>query len=66
VQGTELAEPEDTTRENILAEAGYEQIYDIDEIITRMPTPDSEYRLGRQWPSTSGLATPRDATLEIL
>ena len=39
VQGTELAEPEDTTRENILAEAGYEQVYDIDEIITRMPTP---------------------------
>jgi GntR family transcriptional regulator len=39
VQGTELAEPEDTTRENILAEAGYEQVYDVDEIITRMPTP---------------------------
>ncbi len=39
VRGTELAEPEDTTRENILAEAGYEQVYDIDEIITRMPTP---------------------------
>jgi GntR family transcriptional regulator len=37
VEGTELAEPEDTTRENILAEAGYEQVYDIDEIITRMP-----------------------------
>jgi hypothetical protein len=32
VQGTELAEPEDTTRENILAEAGYEQVYDIDEV----------------------------------
>ena len=39
VRGTELAEPEDTTRENILAEAGYEQVYDIDEIITRMPGP---------------------------
>ncbi len=45
VRGTELAEPEDATRENILAEAGYEQIYDIDEIITRMPTPDEVNRL---------------------
>jgi len=45
VRGTELAEPEDTTRENILAEAGYEQVYDIDEIITRMPTPDEIGRL---------------------
>jgi DNA-binding GntR family transcriptional regulator len=45
VQGTELAEPEDTTRENILAEAGYEQTYDIDEIITRMPTPEEVARL---------------------
>jgi DNA-binding GntR family transcriptional regulator len=40
------AAPEDTTRENILAEAGYEQVYDIDEIITRMPTPDEVARLG--------------------
>jgi hypothetical protein len=39
VRGTELAAPTDTTRENILKEAGYEQIYDVDEIITRMPTP---------------------------
>ncbi len=46
VRGTELAEPEDTTRENILAEAGYEQVYDIDEIITRMPTPGEVERLG--------------------
>ena len=46
VEGTELAGPEDTTRENILAEAGYEQIYDIDEIITRMPTPAEVERLG--------------------
>jgi GntR family transcriptional regulator len=46
VEGTELAEPKDTTRENILAEAGYEQVYDIDEIITRMPTPDEIARLG--------------------
>jgi DNA-binding GntR family transcriptional regulator len=45
VQGTELARPEDTTRENILAEAGYEQVYDIDEIITRMPTPQEVARL---------------------
>ena len=46
VRGTELAEPEDTTRENILAEAGYEQVYDTDEIITRMPTPAETARLG--------------------
>lgn len=46
VRGTELAQPEDTTRENILAEAGYEQVYDIDEIITRMPTPEEIERLG--------------------
>jgi len=46
VEGTELAEQEDTTRENILAEAGYEQVYDIDEIITRMPTPTEISRLG--------------------
>ncbi len=46
IEGTELAEPEDTTRENILAEAGYEQVYDIDEIITRMPTPAEIERLG--------------------
>ena len=26
VRGTELAEPEDTTREDILKEAGYEQV----------------------------------------
>jgi DNA-binding GntR family transcriptional regulator len=38
--------PEDTTRENILADAGYEQVYDIDEIITRMPTPGEIERLG--------------------
>ena len=40
VEGTELAAPEDTTREDILKEAGYEQTYDVDEIITRMPTPE--------------------------
>lgn len=45
VEGTELAEPEDTTREDILKEAGYEQTYDIDEIITRMPTPEETRRL---------------------
>jgi DNA-binding GntR family transcriptional regulator len=39
------AEPEDTIRENILAEAGYGQVYDIDEIITRMPTPAEIERL---------------------
>jgi GntR family transcriptional regulator len=45
VRGTELAEPEDTTREDILKDAGYEQVYDIDEIITRMPTPEEIERL---------------------
>lgn len=45
VRGTELAEPQDTTREDILAEAGYPQTYDIDEIITRMPTPTETQRL---------------------
>ena len=30
VRGTELAEPEDTTRENILAEAGYENRADLE------------------------------------
>jgi DNA-binding GntR family transcriptional regulator len=45
VRGTELAEPRDTTREDILAEAGYPQTYDIDEIITRMPTPTEVQRL---------------------
>lgn len=45
VEGTELAEPEDTTREDILKEAGYEQTYDIDEIIVRMPTPAETARL---------------------
>lgn len=45
VRGTELAEPEDTTREDILKEAGYEQTYDVDEITTRMPTPDEMTRL---------------------
>jgi GntR family transcriptional regulator len=46
VRGTELAAPEDTTREDILKEAGYEQVYDVDEIITRMPTPAEAQRLG--------------------
>ncbi|HEV8649592.1 MAG TPA: GntR family transcriptional regulator, partial [Actinomycetes bacterium] len=45
VRGTELAEQRDTTREDILKEAGYEQTYDIDEIITRMPTPSESRRL---------------------
>jgi GntR family transcriptional regulator len=45
VRGTELAAPEDTTREDILKEAGHEQTYDADEIITRMPTPDEVRRL---------------------
>ena len=48
VRGTELAQPEDTTRENILAEAGYERVYDTDEIISRMPTPEEITRLGIQ------------------
>jgi DNA-binding GntR family transcriptional regulator len=45
VRGTELSAPADTTREDILKEAGYEQTYDVDEIITRMPTPDEALRL---------------------
>jgi DNA-binding GntR family transcriptional regulator len=45
VRGTELAAPEDTTREDILKEAGYEQVYDVDEIIIRMPTPEEIQRL---------------------
>lgn len=45
VRGTELAAPEDTAREDILKEAGYEQVYDVDEITTRMPTPDETRRL---------------------
>lgn len=45
VRGTELARSEDTTREDILKEAGYEQVYDVDEIVTRMPTPDEATRL---------------------
>lgn len=45
VRGTELARPESTTREDILKEAGYEQTYDVDEIITRMPTPTEAGRL---------------------
>lgn len=45
VRGTELAAPEDTTREDILKEAGYEQVYDVDEIVIRMPTPDETRRL---------------------
>ena len=61
VRSTELAEPEDTKRENILAEAGYEQTYDIDEIISRMPTPDETQRLQipreHQSSSTSAPAT---------
>jgi DNA-binding GntR family transcriptional regulator len=46
VAGTELQSPEDTSREDILAEAGYEQTYAIDEIVTRMPTPDESAKLG--------------------
>jgi GntR family transcriptional regulator len=46
VAGTELAAQEDTTREDILKEAGFEQVYDTDEIITRMPTPEETARLG--------------------
>ncbi len=63
VQGTELAEPEDTTRENILAEAGYEQVYDIDESSPACPHPTrsngSVSPPERQLPSTSEPATPQ-------
>jgi GntR family transcriptional regulator len=57
VEGTELAAPEDTTREDILKEAGYEQTYDVDEIITRMPTPDEIDRLAIQ-PGTRRVTPP--------
>jgi GntR family transcriptional regulator len=46
VRGTELAEPRDTTREDVLRHAGYEQTYDVDEIITRMPTFSETRTLG--------------------
>ena len=29
-----------------MAEAGYEQVYDIDEIITRMPSPEEKPAIG--------------------
>jgi DNA-binding GntR family transcriptional regulator len=62
VEGTELAEPTDTTREDILAEAGYEQVYDIDEIITVCPpprkSPGSGSRPEHRSPSTSGPGIP--------
>lgn len=45
VAGTELTRPEDTTREDILKVAGYEQVYDIDEVVARMPTPEEAQRL---------------------
>lgn len=45
VRGTELAEPRDTTREDILAEAGYPQTYDVDEVLTRTPSPSEARRL---------------------
>jgi GntR family transcriptional regulator len=45
VRGTELSLPADTTREDILKEAGYEQTYDVDEIVSRMPTPNEVERL---------------------
>lgn len=45
VRDTELAQPRNTTREDILAEAGYPQTYDVDEIITRMPTQEEAERL---------------------
>jgi GntR family transcriptional regulator len=48
VEGTELAAPEDTTREDILKDAGYEQTYDVDEIIVRMPTPSETESLSIQ------------------
>jgi DNA-binding GntR family transcriptional regulator len=48
--------------DDILKEAGYEQVYDVDEIITRMPTPEESNawrsRRARRLPSTSGPATP--------
>jgi hypothetical protein len=61
VRRTELAAPEDATREDILKEAGYEQVYDVDEIITPMPAPEESNgwrsRRARRWLSTSEPAT---------
>ena len=58
VAGTELAKPQDTTRENILAEVGYGQVYDIDESSPACPAltrwPDSRYRPERRSRNTSG------------
>lgn len=45
VRGTELAAPDDTAREDILAEVGYPQVYDVDEITTRMSTHEENQRL---------------------
>lgn len=45
MRDTEFAQPRNTSREDILAEAGYPQTYDIDEIITRMPTQEEAQRL---------------------
>lgn len=45
VRGTELAADEDTQREDILKEAGYEQTYDVDHITARMPDPDEAHKL---------------------
>jgi GntR family transcriptional regulator len=45
VRGTEFTAPADTALEDILNEAGNEHKYDVDEIITRMPTPVEAKRL---------------------
>ena len=62
IEGAELAAPEDTTREDILKEAGYEQTYDVDEIIVRIQTPDETARLASKpehpSPSTDALGSP--------
>ena len=52
VRGTELAASGDTAREDILKEAGYEQTYGVDEIVTRMAAPAEVRRLslGRSQP----------------
>lgn len=62
VEGTELAAPEDTTREDILEEAGYKQTYDVDEIIARMPTLDETTRLHIQAAAHPSLSTDTSVT----
>lgn len=48
VRGTELATDADTTREDILSEAGFPQVYDVDEITVRSLTAAEAERLNME------------------